>query len=64
MDYDMEDAFGAGGAGGRGGGGFAKEAGAKQGKPEDAILDIREYDVPYYLRVAIDKSKPFAVLIK
>jgi DNA polymerase epsilon subunit 1 len=51
MDYDMEDAFGAGG------GGFAKEAGAKQGKPEDAILDIREYDVPYYLRVAIDKSE-------
>lgn len=59
MDYDMEDAFGAGGAGGRGGGGFAKEAGAKQGKPEDAILDIREYDVPYYLRVAIDKSEFF-----
>ncbi|GAA6009169.1 hypothetical protein JCM11491_005778 [Sporobolomyces phaffii] len=56
MDYDMEDAFGAGGAGGRGGGGFAKDAGAKQGKPEDAILDIREYDVPYYLRVAIDKN--------
>ena len=22
----------------------------------DAILDIREYDVPYYLRVAIDKG--------
>ncbi|GAA6063514.1 hypothetical protein JCM10212_004727 [Sporobolomyces blumeae] len=56
LDYDMEDAFGAGGAGGLGGGGFAKEAGAKQGKPEDAILDIREYDVPYYLRVAIDQN--------
>ncbi|GAA5880821.1 hypothetical protein JCM16303_005131 [Sporobolomyces ruberrimus] len=55
MDYDMEDAFTTGGGGGRGGG-FAKEAGAKQGKPEDAILDIREYDVPYYLRVAIDKN--------
>ncbi|GAA5932437.1 hypothetical protein JCM1841_000581 [Sporobolomyces salmonicolor] len=51
MDYDMEDAF-SGGAGG----GFAKEAGGKQGNPQDAILDIREYDVPYYLRVAIDKN--------
>jgi len=62
MDYDMEDAFTTGGGGGRGGG-FAKEAGAKQGKPEDAILDIREYDVPYYLRVAIDKSEFIPALL-
>lgn len=24
--------------------------------PSDAIIDIREYDIPYYLRVAIDKG--------
>lgn len=32
----------------------------KRGKPidpKDMIVDIREYDVPYYLRVAIDKGK-------
>jgi DNA polymerase epsilon subunit 1 len=27
------------------------------GTASDAILDIREYDVPYYLRVAIDKGR-------
>lgn len=32
------------------------------GNPSDSILDIREYDVPYYLRVAIDKGKFLAVL--
>lgn len=25
----------------------------------DFILDIREYDVPYHVRVAIDKGKAF-----
>lgn len=51
MDYDMEDGFGRSE-------GFVKGAGGggPSGNPQDAILDIREYDVPYYLRVAIDKS--------
>lgn len=54
MEYDMEDGFG--------GEGFVKNVGGAGGKganamdPKDAIIDIREYDVPYYLRVAIDKS--------
>lgn len=26
--------------------------------PRDLIVDIREYDVPYYLRVAIDNGTP------
>jgi DNA polymerase epsilon subunit 1 len=54
MEIDMEDAWGMGG-GGRGG--FVKDVKDKQMNPQDAILDIREYDVPYYLRVAIDKSE-------
>lgn len=54
MEIDMEDAWGMGGGGGRGG--FVKDVKDKQMNPQDAILDIREYDVPYYLRVAIDKS--------
>lgn len=54
MEIDMEDAWGMGG-GGRGG--FVKDIKDKQMNPQDAILDIREYDVPYYLRVAIDKSE-------
>lgn len=52
MDYDMEDGFGHSE-------GFVKGGGAGQqapSNPPDSILDIREYDVPYYLRVAIDKS--------
>ncbi|GAA5968501.1 hypothetical protein JCM11641_007661 [Rhodosporidiobolus odoratus] len=51
MDYDMEDGFGKSES-------FVKGAGGSgpTGNPPDAILDIREYDVPYYLRVAIDKS--------
>ncbi|GEM10836.1 DNA polymerase epsilon catalytic subunit A [Rhodotorula toruloides] len=54
MEYDMEDGFG--------GEGFVKNVGGAGGKaanamdPKDAIIDIREYDVPYYLRVAIDKN--------
>lgn len=55
MEIDMEDAWG-GGGGGASRGGFVKDAKDKQMNPQDAILDIREYDVPYYLRVAIDKS--------
>lgn len=29
----------------------------KNSDPRDLITDIREYDVPYYLRVAIDNSE-------
>lgn len=29
---------------------------AREKDPRDAIIDIREYDVPYYLRVAIDNE--------
>ena len=51
MDYDMEDGYGRSES-------FVKSAGgqAAVGNPSDSIIDIREYDVPYYLRVAIDKS--------
>lgn len=28
----------------------------------DYIVDIREYDVPYHVRVAIDKGQPLLVL--
>ncbi|TNY23875.1 DNA polymerase epsilon catalytic subunit A [Rhodotorula diobovata] len=57
MDYamDLEDGFGTR----RGGESFAKGAGGGTGpvgNPSDSIIDIREYDVPYYLRVAIDKN--------
>ncbi|ORY88326.1 DNA polymerase epsilon catalytic subunit A [Leucosporidium creatinivorum] len=54
MDYDIEEA----GFLGKGGKSFA-QAGAGAGAggaASDSILDIREYDVPYYLRVAIDKD--------
>lgn len=58
MEIDMEDAWGMGTSGGGGGrGGFVQDGKDKQMNPQDAILDIREYDVPYYLRVAIDKSQ-------
>lgn len=38
---------------------FAGNAGGtvNVNSPGDSILDIREYDLPYYLRVAIDKGK-------
>lgn len=29
----------------------------------DLIVDIREYDVPYHVRVMIDLSKPLAVRV-
>lgn len=29
---------------------------AKDKDPREGIIDIREYDVPYYLRVAIDNG--------
>lgn len=67
MEIDMEDAWAGGaGAGGGGGsrGGFVKDNKDKQMNPQDAILDIREYDVPYYLRVAIDKSQSAAAFAR
>ena len=51
MDFDMEDGVGNGKS-------FAQSNGAgNAGAPSDSILDIREYDLPYYLRVAIDKGE-------
>lgn len=47
----MEDGEGIGNTFGLTGAGAGKTS-----SPEDSILDIREYDVPYYLRVAIDKG--------
>ena len=40
-------------------GGFIAKASRVIGgsSPGDLIIDIREYDIPYYLRVAIDKGK-------
>lgn len=32
--------------------------------PSDIIIDIREYDVPYYLRVAIDKGRLASVFYR
>lgn len=32
-------------------------SGAGATSPSDYVIDIREYDIPYYLRVAIDKGK-------
>jgi hypothetical protein len=54
MDYDIEESgksksFAQAGAG----------AGTA-GSASDSILDMREYDIPYYLRVAIDKGEPSA----
>ncbi|KAJ7630434.1 hypothetical protein FB45DRAFT_915491 [Roridomyces roridus] len=35
-------------------GGRSGKAGSRDKDPREGIIDIREYDVPYYLRVAID----------
>ncbi|KAG6831555.1 hypothetical protein H0H92_009474 [Tricholoma furcatifolium] len=40
----------------QGSGSLAKGSGARDKDPRDNIIDIREYDVPYYLRVAIDND--------
>ena len=37
-------------------GGSRKGAGSRDLDPRECIIDIREYDVPYYLRVAIDND--------
>ena len=37
-------------------GGSRKGAGSRDLDPRECIVDIREYDVPYYLRVAIDND--------
>jgi DNA polymerase epsilon subunit 1 len=38
-------------------GGRAKFGGKPALEPEECIIDLREYDVPYYLRVAIDNGE-------
>lgn len=35
----------------------ASKASGHSSQSSDFIIDIREYDVPYYLRVAIDKRE-------
>ena len=60
MDLDIEEYGGGDGTGHKGKGRSFAQAGAgagPQGAASDSILDIREYDVPYYLRVAIDKRE-------
>lgn len=53
MNFEMEDAAGVMGNGKS----FAQQSGVGvSANPSDSILDIREYDLPYYLRVAIDKG--------
>ncbi|KIY72932.1 hypothetical protein CYLTODRAFT_485908 [Cylindrobasidium torrendii FP15055 ss-10] len=47
MDIELEGEFG----GGRGGAGSGRDI-----DPRESIIDVREYDVPYYLRVAIDEE--------
>jgi DNA polymerase epsilon subunit 1 len=37
-------------------GGRSGKAGSRDKDPREGIIDIREYDVPYYLRVAIDND--------
>ena len=39
----------------------AARAGGSGQSVTESIIDIREYDVPYYLRVAIDKGRCFHV---
>lgn len=46
---DDEDGFGGGSRSG-------KPAAARDQDPRECIIDVREYDVPYYLRVAIDND--------
>lgn len=52
MDIQFEDEEGGMGIGGRSGKGTT----AKDQDPRECIIDIREFDVPYYLRVAIDNE--------
>ncbi|KAF5381777.1 hypothetical protein D9615_005436 [Tricholomella constricta] len=39
-----------------GSGSNARGAGSRDKDPRESIIDVREYDVPYYLRVAIDND--------
>lgn len=46
MDIDLEDDFG----------GQSLKTTSRDKDPRECIIDVREYDVPYYLRVAIDNE--------
>jgi len=52
MDIDFDDEIEGFGSSSR----TAKGAGSRDVDPRDCIVDVREYDVPYYLRVAIDND--------
>jgi DNA polymerase epsilon subunit 1 len=45
MDIDIQDEWGG-----------ASSKGSRDKDPREGIIDVREYDVPYYLRVAIDNE--------
>ncbi|KAF7306469.1 DNA polymerase epsilon catalytic subunit [Mycena indigotica] len=47
MDIDFEDEWG---------GRATKKNGIRDRDPRESIIDVREFDVPYYLRVAIDND--------
>jgi DNA polymerase epsilon subunit 1 len=51
LDIEIEDEWGA-----IDGGGAMSRKGARDKDPREAIVDAREFDVPYYLRVAIDNE--------
>lgn len=50
IDFDNDDD-------GIGGSSSRRDGKGKAADPADLVIDIREYDVPYYLRVAIDKGE-------
>ncbi|KAF9479818.1 DUF1744-domain-containing protein [Pholiota conissans] len=52
MDIQFEDEDGDAEMGGRAG----KATASRDQDPRECIIDVREYDVPYYLRVAIDNE--------
>lgn len=57
MEMSVIDEDDGDGQDGRNSGFVAKSSRVAGGQnPSDAIIDFREYDIPYYLRVAIDKG--------
>jgi DNA polymerase epsilon subunit 1 len=51
--FDEDDAHGTRAWGDEGG----NDPKRKDKEPSDCVIDVREYDINYYLRVAIDLSK-------
>jgi hypothetical protein len=60
MAIEMDDEEGMNGFGGRAGTEGGRPGGKGEGKdkdPSECIMELREYDINYYQRVAIDLSK-------